>query len=69
MKSKVFGIRIPPRCEYCQFGTRAKEGNKVLCEKQGLVTYDYHCAKYEYCPFKRIPKKNFTKGFDDDDTI
>ena len=44
-KKSYFGNRISPSCSYCLFGNRSREGNKVLCEKQGLVDADYSCKK------------------------
>ena len=54
---KYFGKAIAPRCEYCEFGKRASDGNKVLCAKKGLVDAEYHCPKFTYSPLKRIPEK------------
>ncbi|MDD7185375.1 MAG: hypothetical protein PUH54_06835 [Oscillospiraceae bacterium] len=48
---------MPPKCDYCHFGKRAKSGNKVLCEKSGLVDCTYSCGKFVYSPLKRIPVK------------
>ena len=45
-KKSYFGNRISPSCSYCLFGNRSREGNKVLCEKQGLVDADYSCKKW-----------------------
>lgn len=69
MKSQLFSKTIVPKCEYCQFGKKAKEGNKILCEKQGLVNSDYSCSKFEYSPFKRVPIKQIEKDIDEDDSI
>lgn len=54
---KYFSKSIPPKCDYCHFGKRAKSGNKVLCEKSGLVDCTYSCGKFLYSPLKRIPVK------------
>lgn len=54
---KYFGKSIEPRCEYCEFGKRAKDGDKVLCSKKGLVNGSDHCPKFTYSPLKRIPVK------------
>lgn len=54
---KYFSKSIPPKCDYCHFGKRAKSGNKVLCEKSGLVDCTYSCGKFVYSPLKRIPVK------------
>jgi hypothetical protein len=47
-KKNYFGNEISPSCSYCAFGNRSREGNKVLCEKQGLVDADYSCKKWVY---------------------
>ena len=54
---KYFDKNIQPKCDYCQFGKRAKDGDKVLCEKRGLVDASFSCGKFTYSPFKRIPVK------------
>ncbi len=66
---KYFDKNIAPKCDYCQFGKRAKDGNKVLCEKRGLVDCSYSCNKFAYSPLKRIPVKqlNFVGSLADED--
>ncbi len=66
---KYFDKSIEPKCDYCTFGKRAKDGNKVLCEKKGLVESTYSCGKFDYSPLKRIPVKqlNFVGSLADDD--
>lgn len=54
---KYFGKSIEPRCEYCESGKRAKDGDKVLCSRKGLVNAGDHCPKFVYSPLKRIPVK------------
>ena len=54
---KYFGKAIEPKCEYCEFGKRTKDGNKVLCTKKGMVDASFHCPKFVYSPLKRIPVK------------
>lgn len=67
-KKKLFGNDIVPQCQYCHYGTRAKDGRKVLCEKRGLVQGDFSCPKYQYSPLKRIPVKqlNIPGNFGED---
>jgi hypothetical protein len=67
--SKYFDKHIEPKCDYCRFGKRAKDGNKVLCEKRGLVDANYSCGKFLYSPLKRIPVKqlNFVGSLADED--
>lgn len=66
---KYFDKHIDPKCDYCRFGKRAKDGNKVLCEKRGLVDCNYSCSKFIYSPLKRIPVKqlNFVGSLADED--
>ena len=68
-KPKYFDKHIEPKCDYCQFGKRTKDGNKVLCEKRGLVEQTYSCTKFIYSPLKRIPVKqlNFVGSIADED--
>lgn len=68
-KTKYFDDKIQPKCDYCQFGTRTKDGDKVLCEKNGLVSADHSCGKFSYSPLKRIPVKqlNFVGSMADDE--
>lgn len=66
---KYFDKHIQPKCDYCQFGRRAKDGEKVICEKRGLVQREDSCSKFIYSPLKRIPKKqlNFVGSLADED--
>ncbi len=66
---KFFGNDITPRCEYCQFGKRAKDGLNVLCEKVGVTPAGNSCSKFIYSPLKRIPKKqlNIVDTYDDEE--
>ncbi len=54
---KYFDKNMTPKCDYCHYGKRAKDGNKVLCEKRGLVDASFSCGKFSYSPLKRIPVK------------
>ncbi len=64
-KKNYFGNGIAPSCSYCQFGDRSKDGDKVVCEKSGLVETDSSCKKWVYDPIKRIPKKQHEIEQDD----
>lgn len=66
--TKYFGNDISPKCSYCQFGNRSKDGNKILCEKVGIVDPEYSCGKFIYSPLKRVPVKQLyiPGNFDDD---
>ena len=58
---KYFGKAIEPKCEYCEYGKRSSDGNKVLCTKKGMVDAGYHCPKFQYSPLKRIPVKQMQR--------
>ena len=66
---KYFDKNIQPKCDYCQFGRRTKDGNKVLCEKRGMTDREFSCGKFVYSPLKRIPVKqlNFVGSLADED--
>ena len=68
-KNKYFGNGIDPSCSYCVFGNRSREGNKVLCEKQGLVDANKKKKKWVYDPIKRVPKKQLNIPNQEDDII
>ncbi len=55
--AKYFDKKIEPKCDYCMYGKRTKDGNRVLCEKRGLVEQNYSCKAFIYSPLKRIPVK------------
>ncbi len=68
-KPKYFDKSIEPKCDYCQYGKRAKDGNKVVCDKNGLVSPDHSCGRFSYSPLKRIPVKqlNFVGSLADEE--
>ena len=68
--TRLFNKDIPPKCAYCVFGVKSREGNNILCEKRGVVDMNFSCSKYIYSPLKRIPVKqlNIHGAFDDDTT-
>ncbi len=56
-KKPMFGKTIPPACEHCAHGTRAKKPELILCTKHGAVSPLYHCRSYHYDPLLRVPKR------------
>ncbi len=57
MKIKLFGKKIDPACEHCKFGRKNADGDKVFCQKKGIVNSYDSCRAYKYDPLKRSPKK------------
>ena len=68
-KGNYFDKSITAKCDYCSFGKRAKDGNKIICEHRGLVDPGNSCGKFNYSPLKRIPVKqlNFVGSLADDE--
>ena len=66
---KYFDKHIAPKCDYCQFGRRAKDGNEGLDEQRWLVTCTDACNKFISSPPNRIPVKplNFVGSLADED--
>lgn len=57
-KQSLFGKRIQPACEYCEFSrSRGKKNNQVMCVKKGIVSVNDSCKKFVYAPLKRKPKR------------
>lgn len=56
-KTYYFDKNMPPKCAYCYYGKRTKDGGRILCEKQGLMEETSSCNKFLYEPLKRIPTK------------
>lgn len=56
MGNSVLG-NIEPRCEYCKHGSLSADGERILCPKKGVLTFDFSCKKFSYDPLKRKPQK------------
>ncbi len=56
-RSKRFGSRIQPACEYCKHGEPASDGQMILCHNKGIVAPYFTCRKFIYDPLKRVPKR------------
>lgn len=57
MKINLFGKTVEPACAHCKRGRKTAYGEKVFCEKKGVVDAYYSCKSYKYDPLKRVPKK------------
>ena len=57
MKKKVLGKNIDPKCQYCQIGTLAANGESVICPKKGVLSKNESCGKFRYDPLKRVPRE------------
>lgn len=70
-KTNYFDKKIAPKCGYCQFGKRTKEGNRILCSKTvNLKEESDSCGKFVYSPLKRVPVKQLNnEGFVADEEI
>ena len=56
MRNGLFAGEISPACEYCELGRPTRDGQMVLCEKNGAVSPCFSCRKLVYAPLKRRPK-------------
>ena len=52
----LFRKDIEPRCVYCTKGSVINE-REVICSRKGVVAMEYHCHRFQYDPFKRIPPR------------
>ncbi len=70
-KTNYFDKKITPKCGYCQYGKRTKEGNRILCSKTvNLKEESDSCGKFIYSPLKRVPVKQLNnEGFVADEEI
>ena len=53
---KLFQTSIDPRCAYCAKGTVIND-REVACARKGVVAGEYHCRRFQYDPFKRVPPR------------
>ena len=52
----LFRRDIEPRCAYCQRGNAISE-REVVCRRKGVVAAEFHCTRFKYNPFKRVPPR------------
>ncbi|MEA4912855.1 MAG: hypothetical protein VB092_09640 [Oscillospiraceae bacterium] len=57
-KTALFGNSIVPACEYCELGSKSKDGTMIECAKHGIVSPYFRCKKFVYAPVKRIPRRS-----------
>lgn len=53
----MYSDDIEKKCALCQKGKPIPDTLDVLCEKYGVVPYNYVCKKYKYDVFKRKVKR------------
>ena len=52
----LFRRDMEPRCLYCQRGNVISE-REVICKRKGVVAAEFHCSRFKYDPFKRVPPR------------
>ena len=52
----LFRKDIEPRCAYCAKGSAIND-REVVCSRKGVVAVEYHCRRFKYDPFKRVPPR------------
>lgn len=43
-------------CVYCEHAAPTYEPDRMMCDKNGIVSVSYRCRKFVYDPLKRIPR-------------
>lgn len=56
-KEKINETELERFCKFCQHSSDLTDGEKLLCEKKGIVCAEYVCKKFLYDPLKREPKR------------
>ena len=46
---------IEKKCCYCEYANEIKNMETYLCNKQGVVAYDFTCKKFKFDPLKLSP--------------
>ncbi len=52
----LFRKKIEKSCSYCAYSTVLNE-EQALCIKNGVVSCDGKCRKFQYDPCKRVPPR------------
>jgi hypothetical protein len=52
-------------CSNCKKGKIINKADCVLCPFKGIVTYDYHCKKFEFDIFKMQPRRKRKLNLED----
>ena len=52
----LFRKDMEHRCVYCPKGTVIND-REVVCARKGVVAGEYHCRRFQYDPFKRVPPR------------
>lgn len=60
----MYDKKLQPVCLYCLYSGASINELHCICSKRGVVTYDFHCRKYEYDPLKRTPKRMPRQGME-----
>lgn len=53
---ELFGGKIQPACEHCEYAYPSAEEEMRLCMKKGLVRANFACRAFRYDPIMRIPR-------------
>ena len=53
----LFGNRITPACEYCEFAAASALKGFRICSKKGTVHITFSCRHYRYDPLMRVPRR------------
>ena len=53
----LFRKKIERRCSYCSFAGKIN-GEKMICQKRGIVESGGSCRSFRYDPLKRVPERS-----------
>lgn len=56
MAFRFFGRHIEPSCSYCIHGETSFDRSVIFCRLKGAIEPGSSCRRFDYAPFKRIPK-------------
>ena len=53
----LFGDRVIPACEYCEFAVEMGQSAFRMCHRKGVVSIKFSCRYYQYDPIARVPRR------------
>jgi hypothetical protein len=54
MKEKDYDTT--PSCRFCEYAAAIRDGETMICAKNGVVSATHLCRKYAFDPLKRQPR-------------
>lgn len=54
---RLFGNNIRPACKYCGRIFQILDNDRIICNKNGIVSADSKCRHFFYDPLRRVPHR------------